>query len=364
MGCLAAQVEVDVQKRFADGPTIEARLELDVADPAVTVLFGPSGSGKTTILRCIAGLERPDRGRIRFAGETWFDADQGISRPPQERRIGLLSQEYALFPHLNVQRNIAYGLADLPRAERNERVASLVRFLELVGLERRLPRQLSGGQAQRVALARALAPRPRLLLLDEPLSALDAPTRVSLRKDLRQWLRRVAIPTLLVTHDRTEALAIGDRMAVLADGRVRQTGSVEDVFGRPADLTVARTTGVETVLPARTIDHQNGLLIIQTSGIRLAAADPGDIAGDAFACIRAEDVVIEKEARGQTSARNLVPGVVVGMSSEGSLIRVSLDCGFSLAALITRPGREALDLKAGDRVTAMIKATSIHLLQR
>ncbi len=361
---MAAQVAIDIRKRFADGPTIEARLELDLADPAVTVLFGPSGSGKTTVLRCIAGLERPDRGRIRFAGETWFDANQGISREPQERRVGLLFQEYALFPHLDVTGNIAYGLRGLAKAERNERVASLVRFLELSGLEERLPQQLSGGQAQRVALARALAPRPRLLLLDEPLSALDAPTRVTLRKDLRQWLRRIAIPTLLVTHDRTEALALGDRMAVLAEGRVRQTGSIEDVFSRPADLTVARTTGVETVLPASTVDHQNGLLILEASGIRLAAADPGDIGGDAFACIRAEDVVIEKEARGQTSARNLIPGRVVGISPEGPLIRVGLDCGFSLAALITRQGREELDLRVGDSVTAVLKATSIHVLPR
>ncbi|HSB36185.1 MAG TPA: ATP-binding cassette domain-containing protein, partial [Thermoanaerobaculia bacterium] len=240
-------------RRFPAGPAIRAELDLPLGGAEVTVLFGPSGAGKTTILRCLAGLEVPDEGTIRLGAETWFDADARVNRPPQARRVGFLFQDHALFPHLTVAGNVAFGLAGLPRAECARRVADGLSFVGLSALADRRPRELSGGESQRVALARALARRPALLLLDEPLSALDSPLRIRLRGELRTLLTSLEIPSVVVTHDRAEALALGDRVAVVAEGGVRQTGPVDEVFSRPTDVGVARVTGVECVLPGRVV---------------------------------------------------------------------------------------------------------------
>ena len=362
---MADQVVIEVEKTFAGGPRIECALELPADGGSVMVLFGPSGAGKTTILRCVAGLERPDRGTIRFRDEIWFDSTGGIDLSPQRRRAGLLFQDYALFPHLSVAANIAYGLGALTDAERRTRVRETLALLQLDGLAARRPSQLSGGEKQRVALGRALAPRPRVLLLDEPLSALDAPTRQILRSDLRRLLALLAMPTLLVTHDRTEALALGDRIAVISEGRLRQVGPIEDVFSRPVDVEVARAVGVETVLNARVVDrHGEGLMTIAVGEVRLTAVDPGGVEGAVFACIRAEDVVLERGPMGQVSARNRLQGSVSSVTPEGPLVRVVLDCGFALAAVVTRQACRELDIKEGERLTAFVKSPSVHLIGR
>ncbi|HLJ12079.1 MAG TPA: ATP-binding cassette domain-containing protein [Planctomycetaceae bacterium] len=231
------------ERRFPGGPTIEAALQHPLDVFSVTALIGPSGCGKTTVLRSLAGLDVPQTGRIAFGQEVWFDAGRRLSLRPQERGIGYLFQEFALFPHLTVIDNIGFGLARAARREAAHRVGELVTLLKLSGLEARYPHELSGGQQQRVALARTVASRPRLLLLDEPLSALDAPTRAELRRDLRQLLAGWAIPTLIVTHDPTEVVAFADEVVVLSDGRVRQHGPVQEVFGSPVDGDVARIVG-------------------------------------------------------------------------------------------------------------------------
>jgi molybdate transport system ATP-binding protein len=214
-------------RRFVDGPTIQVR-DLKIPDRAgVTVLFGPSGSGKTTTLRCLAGLERPDEGRITFGTETWFDARTRHCLASRLRNVGFVPQDYALFPHLTVEHNIGYGLHELPPVERRRRIAEAITWLALQELERRLPRELSGGQQQRVALARAVVRRPRLLLLDEPLSALDAPTRQRIRGELRDLLHRFEIPTLLVTHDRDDASVLGDDWIVFDGGRMVSQGPLD-----------------------------------------------------------------------------------------------------------------------------------------
>ncbi len=233
-------LDADFERRFDAGPTIQVALKRPVASYSVTALVGPSGCGKTTVLRCLAGLDVPRSGRISCGDDVWFDGSGRIFQRPQERGIGYLCQEYALFPHLTVEGNIAFGLAQIEKGAARKRIADLVSALQLTGLESRYPHELSGGQQQRVALARTVAPRPRLLLLDEPLSALDTPTRSELRQELRRVLAEWGIPTIVVTHDPAEVVALADEVIVLLEGRVRQYGTVEQVFSHPFDADVAR----------------------------------------------------------------------------------------------------------------------------
>ena len=361
---MTADLAADFEKRFTDGPVIRASIRCPVDAFAVTVLFGPSGSGKTTVLRCLAGLERPDQGTIRFKEQVWFDAASGVFAPPQQRGIGFLFQEYALFPHRTVAGNIAYGLANVAWSERRQRIAELLDLLHLKGLEDRYPRQLSGGQQQRVALARALARRPQVLLLDEPLSALDLPTREQLRRELRRLLAELQIPTLLVTHDRVEAIGLGDRVVVLYQGRTCQSGTIQEVFTRPADLSMARIVGVETVEPARVVQAGDGLATVAVGRAQLVALAPTEINGEVYLCIRAEDVIVEKGAAAQSSARNRLVGTICSLSREGPLTRLNVDCGFPLMAVITNQACEELALGPGETVTVLVKAPAIHLIPR
>lgn len=357
---MADTLTVDVHKRFASGVAVAAQFDAAMPPGSILVLFGPSGSGKTTIVRTIAGLEHADNGLIRFNAETWFDHGRGIFIDPQHRCVGYVFQEAALFPHLTVRDNVRYAALAAPD------LIELLAMLELRELADRYPRQLSGGQAQRVALARALAAGPKLLLLDEPFAALDAPARGVLRRLLRAAIERLGIAAVLVTHDRTEAIALGDQMAVLSAGRIRQIGPVLDVFRRPADLVVAQSVGVEAVVPARVDRIENGLVELRVGGNVLRAVDTELGAGmrEVFACIRAEDVTLEREAASNASARNHLAARVVAFDSEGPIERVTLDCGFPLAALITRNAREELALQVGSSVVAAIKATAIHLVPR
>jgi molybdate transport system ATP-binding protein len=331
---------------------------------AVTVLFGPSGAGKTTVLRLIAGLDSPDGGSIRCGDEVWYDGARRINWPPQKRRVGYLSQDYAIFPHLTVRANVSYGARGGPVQD------WLVRF-ELGELADRYPRQLSGGQLQRVGLARALAADPRLLLLDEPLSALDAPTRLRMRADLRQLLAGVQAPAIVVTHDRTEALALGDSIAIMIDGKLRQAGAVESVFDCPADADVAAAVGVETICPARVLSRSAGLVTVEIAGAPLVAVDTAGASADVYACIRAESVTIERHPPGErnppgnaTSARNRLPARILSVIPEGPLARVTLDCGFRLTAIVTRQSEREMHLREGEQVTAVVKATSIRIVPR
>jgi molybdate transport system ATP-binding protein len=354
----------DFVRRFAGGPVVSARAAWPLDGDLVTVLFGPSGAGKTTVLRALAGLDRPETGTIRFDRETWFDARSGAFAEPQARNVAFLFQEYALFPHLSVRANLGYGLHRLGAAERSARIAEVAARFGVADLLERRPAQLSGGQKQRVALARALAPRPRLLLLDEPLSALDAPTRDALRGELRQALERSGVPALVVTHDRMEALALGDRLAVLVDGAIRQVGAVHEVFSSPVDAEVARVVGTENVFPARLAGRENGLVVVRAGAAELVAVDPGGVEDEAYACIRAEEVVIEPLGGPETSARNRLPGAVAARRDEGPLVRITVECGVPLVALVTRASAERMRLVPGQRVLALVKAPSVRIVPR
>jgi molybdate transport system ATP-binding protein len=382
-----SDLHLDVEQRFAGGFAINALLDVELRPGSMLVLFGPSGAGKTTILRQIAGLERPDAGGIRFGGDVWCDVAQQIWCPPQARRIGVVFQEPTLFPHLTVCDNIRYGIGSgsdrgrigvrlgSDRGQTGVRLESdpvagsveeIVMMLGIADLGNRYPHALSGGEAQRVALARALAPDPRLLLLDEPFASLDAPTRLRLRREVRALLQTTGTPAILVTHDRTEALAMGDTVAVVIDGRVRQVGPVSDVFGRPADAEIAASLGIEAVLPAHVVASSGGVIEVAVGAVILHVAEREPIApgSDVYACIRAEDVTLETRSPGQASTRNHLAAHVVSIASEGPIERVTLDCGFALDALITRRSREDLNLAPGAQVTAAIKATSVHLVPR
>ena len=361
----AASLKVAVTHRFGGSFAIDAELEVELRPGSVLVLFGPSGAGKTTILRYIAGLDRPDAGVIRFGDEVWCDTARERWRPAQERHIGLVFQEPKLFPHLTVRDNISYGVRSASDPGLTP-VAEIATMLGIADLGNRYPRALSGGEAQRVALARALAPNPRLLLLDEPFASLDAPTRVRLRREVRALLQTTGTPAILVTHDRIEALAMGDSVAVVVGGRVRQLGPVADVFSRPADAEVAASLGIEAVLAAQVVASSGGLVEVSVNGVPLHVAEREPIATGArlYACIRAEDVTLETRASGQASTRNHLAARVVTIAAEGPIDRVTLDCGFPLDALITRRSREELGLAPGAQVTAAVKATSIHLVPR
>lgn len=212
---MAPSLTANFQFSHPCGPIIHCTLEMPALLHSIAVLFGPSGCGKSSILRCLAGLERPQQGVIRFGHETWFDAGQGIDLPPQLRRIGFVFQDYALFPHLSVADNIGYGLQTATKRERSQCIDEMLQRFSLTEERDRRPSQISGGQQQRVALARALVIKPRLLLLDEPLSALDTDLRNALREELRQHLRALEIPVVLVTHDREEASLVADQIMLL-----------------------------------------------------------------------------------------------------------------------------------------------------
>ncbi len=361
---MAAEIAIAIRKSFSDSITVAAQLHLPMDPPSVTILFGPSGSGKTTILRCLAGLEQPEEGTIVFHGRCWFDAARSIAVPPQHRGLGYMSQDYALFPNYTVEGNVAYGLTALSRPEKAARVKDVLRLLEIEELSQRRPAELSGGQQQRVALARAIARRPQLLLLDEPLSALDAPTRTALCSELRVLLRRLAIPCIVVTHDWTEALTLGDHIAVIGGGSVLQTGTPQDVFSRPANADVARVVGVETVLQGVIVDQHEDLATVQVAGVSLTAVSPGDLGPSVFVCIRAEDVTLESAGAGATSARNHVVGRVCNIVSVGALAKVAVDCGFPLTALVTKSALVDLKLEIGSTVRAAVKAGAVHLVPR
>ncbi|MFQ5949067.1 MAG: ABC transporter ATP-binding protein, partial [Nitrospiria bacterium] len=236
---------VDLEYFFPNRASLSTGFSLPIDGAGITVLFGPSGSGKSTLLHFLAGIKNPDRGLIRFGDRLWFDAGKKVSLPPQKRSAGLLFQDYPLFPHLTVSRNIAYGLNRLPTSERKDRVKRWIDRLKLRGKEGQYPNALSGGEQQRVALAQTLAPQPRLVLLDEPFSALDRSTRSDIRVEVKRTIHDAGILAIVVTHDLADAMALGDHIIILSEGKILQQGNPLEIFSRPALPSVAEIVGVE-----------------------------------------------------------------------------------------------------------------------
>ncbi|WP_310384796.1 ABC transporter ATP-binding protein, partial [Roseateles sp.] len=261
----------------------------------IGVLIGPSGCGKTSVLRCIAGLERLHRGRVSIAGEVLADAARGLHLNPEERRIGMVFQDYALFPHLSVAENIGFGLRSMSRAARAARIQEVLDLVGLAHAAKRAPHQLSGGQQQRVALARALAPAPRLLLLDEPFSSLDVDLREHLSQELRAILKSSGTTALFVTHDQAEAFAIGDVVGVMNRGSLEQWDASYAVYHRPATRFVADFIGHSVFTPGRIVQGEQGPVVLTPVGAlsdaeacALASAYPGGLCD---VLLRADDII-------------------------------------------------------------------------
>ena len=297
----------NLTKRFG-AVTAADEVTFSVPEGRLLALLGPSGSGKTTVLRMLAGLEHPDGGAIVVHDRAVFDGRHEV--PAEERDIGMVFQDYALWPNMTVAQNIAFGLRGVARSERSARVAGALELVHLAGLEARYPDQLSGGQQQRVAIARAIATRPRLLLLDEPLSNLDAALREEMRVDLVRLLKAQGITAVYVTHDRTEALAMADEIVVMRAGRIVQAGAPEDLYTQPANTFIAGFLGTANFLPGDLERGPGGQAVVRHGEVRLRGAARGDLAGRAVAMLRPEDATISA-APPPGSEDNVLQGEVV-----------------------------------------------------
>ena len=285
------------------------------AGEGTTAVLGASGAGKTLTLRAIAGLLTPDAGHIVVDGRVLFDSEAGVNVPVRQRHVGYVFQDYALFPHLGVGANLAFGLRGWHLEAARESVARMVRMLRLEGLEERRPRTLSGGERQRVALGRALAPEPDLLLLDEPFSALDTPARTALTAELAALLSNIQVPAVLVTHDVAEAYALAERMVVFANGRMLQAGTREAVFGAPNSLESARLVGVQNLLPGLVVHIRGGEIEVDASGLRVIGRAEGlDVGSPVTVGVRAVDLTAVPAAGGEPANATLVREVDRGTS--------------------------------------------------
>lgn len=340
---------------------LDLDVALEVAAGECLAVAGPSGAGKTSVLRVAAGLLRPEHGRVEAGGETWLDTQRGIDVPPERRRCGYLFQEYALFPHLTAWQNVAYPLKGVPRRERRERAVALLERFGVGELAESRPRTLSGGERQRVALARALARHPGVLLLDEPLAALDARTRASAARELGAVLREVDVPALLVTHDFAEAAQLGDRVGVIDAGRVVQEGTPSELAAAPRSAFVADFTGA-VVLMGMARSGADGLTHVELDGGGAVAST--DLAeGPVAVSVYPWEIAIEPagEAR-HGSSQNRLAAEVLSVTTVGNRVRLGLAAPQPLAAEVTRASAEAMELHAGARVTASWKAAATRLV--
>jgi ABC-type Fe3+/spermidine/putrescine transport system ATPase subunit len=336
---------VDVSKRFGQTLAVD-RVNADIADGEFITLLGPSGCGKTTTLRMVAGLVDPTSGEIRFDGQTVTHV------PTHKRNVGLAFQSHALFPHLSVARNIAFGLEvkGTPKSEIQERVGEMLRLIELSEYADRMPSQLSGGQQQRVALARMLATDPRVLLFDEPLSALDRNLRDTLKYSILDLQRRTQKTAIYVTHDQSEAFAISDRIFVMNEGRVEQSGTQLDIYLRPRTEFVASFVGDNNAIAGEIADVVAGaageprLVDVRANGMRLRGVDPGNVrTGDrVLAFVRPENIDVLPDGP-ERDEPNLIRGRIEQIVFEGPTVRLVVDAG-GTAIKATAGGLERLTL--------------------
>jgi molybdate transport system ATP-binding protein len=344
--------------------SLELEVGLEVADGECLALAGPSGAGKSSTLRIAAGLLTPDAGRVTCGGEVWLDTERGIDVAPERRRCGYLFQDYALFPHLRAWQNVAYPMRGIGRDERRERALALLGRFGLSDRADARPATLSGGERQRVALARALAREPRVLLLDEPLAALDARTRASASRELAATLRDSRVPAILVTHDFAEAAQLADRVAIVDAGHAVQTGTAAELAARPASAFVADFTGAVVLTGTASAGDGGVTRVALDGGGVVHSTDPA--AGPVAVGIHPWEIELHPAgalgAAPDGSARNLLAADVVSVTTVGSRTRVGLVAAQPLAAEVTTESAERLGLAPGTRVAATWKATATRLL--
>ncbi|HEX3740652.1 MAG TPA: molybdenum ABC transporter ATP-binding protein [Terriglobales bacterium] len=344
--------------------------QLDVSlvlEKGITILFGPSGAGKTTLLDCIAGLAEPERGRIAYGARILFDSDDGINLSAIERKIGYVFQDLALFPHLSVEANIAYGLGGIKAEDRRHRVASALESLGISDLRARRPGELSGGERQRVALARALVMRPSVLLLDEPLAALDMPVRMKIAEDLRRSIRELPIPVLYVTHSRDEVFMLGERMLMLERGKIIAEGTPHQVMSAPRRETVAQLAGFENVFDAEvtSIHEERGTMMCKIGEGKVELETPlvrAEVGSKLRIGISAGDVLLATSAPVGLSARNILSGKLLSLWQRDMIVVARVDCGVEMSVHLTLAARDSLQLTAGRQVWLIVKTHSCHLL--
>jgi molybdopterin-binding protein len=355
-------VELSGVRVIYGGATVLDVPSLEVCEGEILAVVGPNGSGKSTLLRVAGLLERPTQGVVRFRGRP-VDPRSSLA---ERRRIGTVFQ-HPLLADMTVAQNVALGLKF--RGVADERGARVERWLERLGiapLRDQWARTLSGGQAQRVALARALVLEPEALLLDEPFSGLDAPSRAELLPELASLLRHDRVTTVLVTHDRGEAQALGDRVAVLMGGRIAQLDETASVFHAPASEDVARFIGVETLVTGTVLARDAGVTVVEVAGRKLQLAADARVGDRVRLGLRPEDVtlLLAGETASLSSARNYLPGMIVRVTPSTPAVRVVVDVGFPLVATVTARSVTELGLTEGARIVAAFKASAVHLVGR
>jgi molybdate transport system ATP-binding protein len=344
--------------------------QLDVhfrVEPGITILFGPSGAGKSTLLDCVAGLVTPDEGEIYIGATQAFSTQHGVNRAPQSRHVGYLFQSPALFPHLTVTRNVEFGISHFLKENREKAVGAVLELFGVKDLAARKPAELSGGEAQRVALARALVIDPRVLLLDEPLSALDSEIKNSIVSDLRAWNAAHQIPILYVTHDRAEVDALGERVITMDHGKIIQQGIPREVLDAPRHQRLARISGYENILDGtvKEIRLDNGVMRVALQSTTTSIEVPLSFAkmGDTVrVAIRAGDILLALERPIGLSARNILHGTIESLEQRSATIICRVNSGANFEVHVTLGAARDLNLQPGRQVWLVLKTYSCHVV--
>ncbi len=359
------RLRVHLQKRLG---AFDLAVDFAIA-PGITILFGPSGAGKTTLLSCIAGLTAPDRGKILIGDRVLFDSDSGVNVSTSQRDVGYVFQSLALFPHLSAEANVQYGLASLTTADRERRCGEILQSFRISHLRSRKPAEISGGERQRVALARSLVTDPGVLLLDEPLGALDRATKSKIVEDVRKWneVHRVAI--LYVTHSREEVFALGERVLVLDEGKIIADGTPHQVIGAPRHETVAQLAGFENVFDATVVSthEERGTMTCRLNGSAVELETPlirAEVGSAIRVGISAGDILLATSQPVGLSARNIIPGEMKSLEQRDVIVLATVNCGVEMQVQLTLAARDSLHLRSGNRVWLVVKTHSCHLLAR
>jgi molybdate transport system ATP-binding protein len=356
---------VQLQKRF---PGRDFALDLAFTlGPGITILFGPSGAGKTTLLDCIAGLTTPDAGKITIGERTLFDRGHGTDVPVQRRTLGYVLQDLALFPHLTAEQNVEYGLSGLSTNERRQKSNAILESFRIAHLRDRKPKEISGGERQRIALARSLVTDPCVLLLDEPLTALDAATKSKIIDDLRVWNTAHATPILYITHNQEEVFALGERVLVIENGRLIADGTPHGVMSAPHQESLAQLIGFENILHATMIaaNEDRGTMTCRIAASGLDLETPlmrVQTGASLLVGIRAGDILLATVHPEGLSARNVIPGRIVSLTQRDVIVAAKVDCGVELEVHLTLAARDSLLLRPGLEVWLIVKTHSCHLM--